>query len=240
MTDTAVRKVRDQIENAIVSGEFAPGERLDEVTLSTRYGVSRTPVREALMQLSATGVVDLRPRRGAVVVEHGPQRVYEMFEVMAELEGLAGALAARRVTANDRMALSAAHERCRASASAGDCDAYYYDNEEFHLAIYAASHSAFLTEQCGAMHRRLRPFRRLQLRVRNRLSVSFDEHEGILAAILDGDADLARALLRAHIVVQGDRFGDLLSAFAKPGQAAPKARVDRSAPEPPGDAPRDR
>lgn len=216
MTETAVRKVRDEIENSIVSGEFAPGERLDEVFLSTRYGVSRTPVREALMQLSAIGVVELRPRRGAVVVEHGPQRVYEMFEVMAELEGLAGALAARRLTADDRAALSAAHARCRASAATGECDAYYYDNEEFHLALYAASHSGFLIEQCGAMHRRLRPFRRLQLRVRNRLSVSFEEHDAILAAIFAGDADAARTRLRAHIVVQGDRFGDLLSAFAKP------------------------
>lgn len=216
MVDNAVRKVRDEIENSIVSGEFGPGERLDEVFLSTRYGVSRTPVREALMQLSAIGVIELRPRRGAVVVEHGPQQVYEMFEVMAELEGLAGALAARRLTAQDRAALASAHERCRASAAAGECDAYYYDNETFHFALYAASHSGFLIEQCGTMQRRLRPFRRLQLRVRNRLAISFDEHDGILAAIFAGDADAARALLRAHIVVQGDRFGDLLSAFAKP------------------------
>lgn len=220
MTETAVRKVRDEIENCIVSGEFAPGARLDEVVLSNRYGVSRTPVREALMQLSAIGVIELRPRRGAVVIEYGPQRVYEMFEVMAELEGLAGALAARRLTAVDRAALSDAHDRCRASAERGECDAYYYDNEEFHLAIYAASRSGFLAEQCGAMHRRLRPFRRLQLRVRNRLAVSFEEHDAILEAIFAGDAEAARGRLRAHIAVQGDRFGDLLSALAKPREAA--------------------
>jgi len=66
MVDNAVRKVRDEIENSIVSGEFAPGERLDEVFLSTRYGVSRTPVREALMQLSAIGVVEHRRRNRSV------------------------------------------------------------------------------------------------------------------------------------------------------------------------------
>ncbi len=219
MADNAVRKVRDDIENGIVAGEFAPGSRLDEVTLSKRFGGSRTPGREALMQLSATGAVELRPRRGAIVVDHSPQRVYEMFEVMAELEGLAGSLAARRCTASDRAALSAAHEHCRASAEAGGTDAYYYDNEEFHHAIYAASHSGFLAEQCGALHRRLRPYRRLQLRVQNRLRASFDEHEQIVKAILAGDEEAARARLRAHVVVQGDRFGDLLSAFAERARA---------------------
>jgi DNA-binding GntR family transcriptional regulator len=215
MNGGAVRKVRDEIENSIVSGEFVPGERLDEVLLSKRCGVSRTPIREALMQLSATGVVELRPRRGAVVVDHSPQRVYEMFEVMAELEGLAGAHAARRCTEADRDALAYAHERCRSSAATGETDAYYYDNESFHQAIYAASHSGFLMEQCGALHRRLRAYRRLQLRVQNRLKASFDEHEQIVEAILAGDEAEARARLRAHVVVQGDRFGDLLSAFAE-------------------------
>lgn len=213
MNDNAVRKVRDDIENALVSGAFAPGERLDEVQLATRFGVSRTPVREALMQLSAIGMIELRPRRGAVVVAHGPARIYEMFEVMAELEGLAGAHAARRLTEEDRSAIQAAHDRCRASAEAADLDHYYYENEAFHLAIYAASHSGFLIEQCGALHRRLRPFRRLQLRVSNRLKVSFEEHDRVVAAIFAGDAEAAKASLRAHVVVQGDRFGDLLSAY---------------------------
>ncbi|MGA0533776.1 GntR family transcriptional regulator [Hansschlegelia sp. KR7-227] len=214
MTENAVRKLRDAIENDIVAGVFAPGEKLDELQVAKRFGVSRTPVREALMQLSAIGVVELRPRRGAVVADHGPQRVYEMFEVMAELEGLAGAHAARRYDAGDREALTQAHERCREAAEQGEFDAYYYDNEVFHHAIYAASHSAFLAEQCGALHRRLRPYRRLQLRVRNRLKISFEEHAAILEAIFAGDGDAARARLRSHVVVQGDRFGDLLSAFA--------------------------
>ncbi|MDR4307987.1 GntR family transcriptional regulator [Chelatococcus sambhunathii] len=215
MTENAVRKVRDEIENAVVSGDLAPGERLDEVQLATRFGVSRTPVREALMQLSAIGMVELRPRRGAIVVSHGPARIYEMFEVMAELEGLAGAHAARRLDAKDRATIAAAHEGCRAAAETNDRDGYYYENETFHFAIYAASHSEFLAEQCGALHRRLRPFRRLQLRVANRLMASFEEHDAVVQAIFSGDAEQARARLRAHVVVQGDRFGDLLSAYAE-------------------------
>ncbi|MDX3926334.1 MAG: GntR family transcriptional regulator [Shinella sp.] len=211
MAENTFHKLRDEIENGIVTGEFEPGERLDEVQLATRFGVSRTPIREALLQLAAIGLVETRPRRGAVVVDPAPQRIYEMFEVMAEMEGMAGALAARRHTDDDRLALVSAHEKCEAAAASQDTDRYYYDNEVFHCAIYAASHSRFLEEQCTALHKRLRPYRRLQLRVRNRMKVSLKEHGEIVAAILAGDADEARSLLRSHVAVQGDRFGDLVA-----------------------------
>ncbi|MCF3642089.1 GntR family transcriptional regulator [Rhizobium sp. TRM95111] len=215
MAGNTFHKLRDEIENGIVTGEFEPGERLDEVQLATRYGVSRTPIREALMQLSAIGFVEIRPRRGAVVVDPAPERVFEMFEVMAEMEGMAGAFAARRHTEEDRAALVAAHAQCEAAAISEDTDRYYYENETFHRAIYAASHSGFLEEQCIALHRRLRPYRRLQLRVRNRMKVSLKEHGDIVAAILAGDMEAARTLLRGHIAVQGDRFGDLVATLGK-------------------------
>lgn len=219
MAVNTVQILRDQIENGIVTGDFRPGERLDEVQLATRFGVSRTPIRETLMQLSAIGLVEIRPRRGAVVVEHGPQRVYEMFEVMAELEGMAGSLAARRLTETDRTALLDAHKRCEGSARRGDYDAYYYDNEIFHNAIYTASHSVFLAEQCATLHRRLRPYRRLQLRVRGRLEASLSEHGDVVKAILSGDTDAAREKLRSHVAVQGDRFSDLIASLDQMKQA---------------------
>ncbi len=215
MAKSAFHKLRDEIENGIVTGEFEPGERLDEVQLATRFGVSRTPIREALMQLSAIGLVETRPRRGAVVVDPPPQRVFEMFEVMAELEGMAGALAARRHSDEDRKALASAHEKCRAAAASEDTDRYYYDNELFHRAIYTASHSGFLEEQCTVLHRRLRPYRRLQLRVRNRMKISLKEHGEIVEAILAGDASASRKLLRSHVAVQGDRFSDLVANLGK-------------------------
>ncbi len=218
MATSTFHKLRDEIENGIVTGTLAPGERLDEVQLASRFGVSRTPIREALMQLGAIGLVEIRPRRGAVVVDPGPNRIYEMFEVMAELEGMAGSLAARRHTEEDSTNLLSAHAKCEQSATSGDTDAYYYDNEIFHHAIYEASHSGFLFDQCAALHRRLRPYRRLQLRVRNRMKVSFGEHAGIVEAILAGEAETARGLLRSHIAVQGDRFGDLIASLTGNGQ----------------------
>lgn len=215
MAGNAFHKLRDEIENGIVTGLFEPGERLDEAQLAARFGVSRTPIREALMQLGAIGLVEIRPRRGAVVVDPGPNRIFEMFEVMAELESMAGALAARRHTEEDKAAILESHARCEHSAVSEDADAYYYDNEIFHYAIYEASHSGFLAEQCVALHRRLRPYRRLQLRVRNRMGVSFGEHAAIVEAILAGDAETARHRLRDHVAVQGDRFSDLISNLSR-------------------------
>ncbi|WP_265517334.1 GntR family transcriptional regulator [Nitratireductor luteus] len=220
MTGNTFHKLRDEIENGIVTGIFEPGERLDEAQLAARFGVSRTPIREALMQLGAIGLVEIRPRRGAVVVDPGPNRIFEMFEVMAELESMAGALAARRHTEEDKAAIQESHARCERSAASEDADAYYYDNEVFHYAIYEASHSGFLAEQCVTLHRRLRPYRRLQLRVRNRMKVSFSEHAAIVEAILAGDAEAARSHLRDHVAVQGDRFSDLISNLSRRESAA--------------------
>lgn len=215
----AVQLLRDEIEQGIVTGEFRPGERLDEMQLAKRFGVSRTPVRETLMQLSAIGLVELRPRRGAIVVEHGPQRVYEMFEVMAELEGMAASLAARRLSERHGSALLAAHRQCETSAGQGDHDSYYYDNEIFHNAIYKASQSRFLAEQCATLHKRLRPYRRLQLRVRGRMQTSLAEHAEVVEAIVAGDAAAARERLRSHVAIQGDRFSDLIASLEQMRQA---------------------
>ncbi len=213
MSANAFHKLRDEIENGIVTGEFGRGERLDEVQLAQRFGVSRTPIREALMQLSAIGLVSIRPRRGAIVDDPTPDRLYEMFEVMAEIEGMAASLAARRHTQEDKLALEAALKACEVAAATEDSDAYYYENEEFHRLVYVAAHSDFLQEQCTALHRRLRPYRRLQLRVRNRLRNSLAEHVAVVEAILDGRSDDARLVMRSHISVQGERFSDLVASL---------------------------
>ena len=212
--ETRAEKLRETIEENIATGAFAPGMHLDETELAQRFGVSRTPLREALIQLSSMGIIVMRPRRGAVVAEVTPQRLLEMFEVMAELEAMCGRLAARRMSAADQEVLMRAHKACELACIAEDPDAYYRENEQFHYAIYAASHSGFLKEQSTAMHRRLRPYRRLQLRVRNRLATSFGEHGGIVEALIAGDADLASERLRQHILVQGERFADLLASLA--------------------------
>ena len=206
---------RDRIEDEIATGQLRPGERLDETSLAERFGVSRTPIREALQQLAAGGMVEIRPNRGAIVSAPDPARLMEMFDVMAELEAMCGRLAARRLLVEDEELLTLTLSACRTAMDAGDPDAYYYENERFHRAIYAASGNRFLADQALSLHKRLAPFRRLQLRVRNRLKTSQREHEEILAAILGGDAGAAAEHLRAHVAIQGERFGDLVASLEK-------------------------
>ena len=195
----------------IFSGELASGQRLDEVRLSERFCVSRTPLREAFQRLEASGLIELLPRRGAFVRAAKPHEMVEMFEVMAEIEALAGRLAARRASAEQIQQLSAECSAC--SEAADDPDRYYRANERFHHAIYAASGNAFLQAEAERLHNRLRPFRRLQLRVRGRVKQSLDEHEEILQALKSGDGDATANALRAHIAIQGERFGDLIASY---------------------------
>jgi len=205
--------LREKIEEQIATGELPPGSTLDEAALVEAHGVSRTPVREALIQLAAEGLIEMRPRHGAVVTSIGPGRLIEMFEVMAELESMCGRLAARRMSVGEHKMLVKAHEDCEKARAAQDTDAYFYANEQFHSAIYAGSHNQFLSEQAQQLHRRLRPYRRLQLRVRDRMGSSYTEHAAIVQAITNGDSQAASAALHGHIVVQGERFGDLLASL---------------------------
>lgn len=207
--------VRELIEERIVDGSYPPGMRLDEVALADEFGVSRTPIRETLIQLSSSGLVDLRPRRGAIVADASPHRICEMFEVMAELEAMCGRLAARRISHEEQATLVAAHKTCEMARDTGVADDYFLHNEAFHQVIYRASHNAFLAEQCIQLQRRLRPYRRLQLRVRNRVKASFSEHEGILDAIAAGNGPQAEQLLREHVIVQGERYGDLVASIGQ-------------------------
>jgi DNA-binding GntR family transcriptional regulator len=220
-------ELRDAIEEEIASGAFAPGEHLDEVALAERYGVSRTPVREALMQLSAIGLVVARPRRGVVVARPSPEQLMEMFEVMAEVEGMAGRLAARRASPADLKRLKDAHLACVRAARKADADEYYYENEQFHDAIYSASRNAFLRTQCAELSKRLKPYRRLQLRVPQRMAQSLGEHAAIVEAISRHDAEGAQRLLRDHVVVQGDRFADLIASLREMEAGAPPAGAAR-------------
>ena len=114
--------VREALEQMIVTGDLADGERLDEVTLAERFGCSRTPLREAFQALAASGLVQLIPRRGAFVRHPGLEEMVEMFEVMAELEALCGRLAARRVTPGLLAALQATVAACEAAVARDDHD----------------------------------------------------------------------------------------------------------------------
>lgn len=205
--------LRDILEEEILMGVLRPGDRLEEPALAERFGVSRTPIREALLHLAASGLIENRSRRGTFVARLGPRRLMEMFDVIAALEALAASQAARRATAPEIAAIRALHEDCAASVDADEPDPYYYANERFHAAIRQASGNGFLIEEADKLQKRLRPYRRTQLRAQNRIRASFAEHESILTAIEAGDAAAASATMHSHVAVQGERFTDLLASL---------------------------
>jgi DNA-binding GntR family transcriptional regulator len=206
-------QLREAIEEQIAIGKFAPGMRLDETQLALRFGASRTPLREALIQLAAVGLVDIKPRRGATVCAVNPQTLFEMFQVMAELEAMCARLAARRISSEQLLEVRAAHDLCASLADRQDLDGYYRANQRFHFALYEASQNRFLCDEAKALHRKLGVYRRLQLRVRDRVHTSFEEHQKVLDALEAGDGEAAARSLRAHVEVQGERFADLVASL---------------------------
>jgi len=215
MGDRKADVLRQALEQDIVMGAFSPGERLDEVRLAERFAVSRTPIREAFQHLAAAGLIDLQPRRGAFVRRRGIAEIVEMFEVMGALESLCGRLAARRHSPEAALLLQATMRACETEAARVDPEAYYDANEAFHHVIYDASGNAFLTRQTRQLQQALSPYRRLQLRVKNRMRQSLAEHREIVEAVLSGDEAAAENALRAHVVIQGERFHDLLAGLER-------------------------
>ncbi|WP_340108754.1 GntR family transcriptional regulator [Pikeienuella sp. HZG-20] len=209
----AADSIANALEEMIVTGAFADGARLSEAALAERFGTSRTPVREAVQRLAASGLLRRLPHRGVFVRQPGPVELLEMFEVMAELEAVCGRLAARRITPGRLVDLDAANTACRAAMKADDVDGYFHQNEVFHHIIYRESGNGFLAEEAARLHRRLRPYRRMQLHVRGRVPQSMAEHEEIVAALKAGDETRADAALRRHVAVQGEKFHHLVAGL---------------------------
>ena len=205
--------IADEIEGLIFDGTLADGERLDEVQLANRFSVSRTPIREAFQRLTQTGLVEQIPRRGVFVRQPGPVELIEMFEVMAELEAICARLAASRITEAALRDLHDTNARSQAAVAARDTDEYYRENERFHTILYRQSGNGFLEQECLKLQRRLKPFRRLQLRLRGRLKQSMAEHEAVVAALEEGAGDAAAVAIRQHVAVQGEKFHHLMASI---------------------------
>lgn len=203
----------------IVAGRLRPGAALDETALATHFAVSRTPVREALRQLTATGLVQATPRRGAVVAIPDAAQLAEMFVVMAELEAMAAARCATGMTPAERRGLERQLVAMAAMVRAGDVAAYRPANVAFHHLLYAGAHNGYLTEIATATRRRLAPFRAAQLEAPDRMRRSHEEHVAIVTAIQRGDAAGAAAALRTHIGVTEQTWTAMSQARRQPDAA---------------------
>lgn len=192
-------QIRVALSDEITAGALAPGEQLDEQQIGDRFGASRTPVREALRQMASAGLVEMRPRRGAVVATLTPERIIDMFEASAEIEALCVRLAAYRMNPMQRSQLARMHMESEALVESGDVNAYDKFNWQFHEAIYRGTGNAFIAEQAIDLRQRMAAFRRAQLYQAGRPAHSRAEHDGILEAIMRGDGEEAAKRMRAHM-----------------------------------------
>lgn len=209
-------EVGERLAEDIVLGRLEPGSRLDEVMLAERYGVSRTPVREALKQLVTTGLVVYRPNRGATVAAMTPDELDAMFETIGELEAACARHAAVRMDERERVELARLHAETRHALQTSDVDAYDRLNQELHLCLLHGSHNPVLVDTAKSLRARVAPFRRTQFRNVERMAESFAEHVAIVEAVLARDAVGAYREMRNHLFSARGAAGRLAPAWTAP------------------------
>ena len=203
---TRAERLADAIAASVLSGEFRPGLRLDEKMLAKRYAVSRTPVREALRQLASTGLIDIKPRRGATVVRATSAQLETMFGAMAEIEATCARLSAISMTPLERRRLASFHEFMIDFVRRNDGDGFAAANLTLHTQIYLGAHNAIVADFATGLRRRLAPFRRAQFQTQGRLPRSHDEHKKVVNAILKGDAAAAHTAMFHHMSLVEESF----------------------------------
>lgn len=206
-------KIREALEGEIISGKLIAGSRIDEQELMERFEVSRTPAREAIMQLISAGLVTTMPRQGAVVATLSLQEYVAMLEVLMELEGLAARLAARRMPTLQRKQLEQAHIACQRAAAEDDAEQYGQVNRTFHEIIYDGSLNEVLARQLRSMRMRMRHPQRALFDRPNRIQTSLAEHQKIVHAIISGDEIAAYDAMTGHISSGGNVYADAIASM---------------------------
>ncbi|AMN44362.1 GntR family transcriptional regulator [Rhodoplanes sp. Z2-YC6860] len=196
MTTIAAR-VQKSLTTKIVKGELRPGYKLDEKALASEFGVSRTPIREALRELGARGLIELVPHRGGIVAQISIDQLADMLDAECEIEALCARLAAQRMTAVEKGALQECHNQAKELTREKDETRYLVINQTFHDMICDGAHNATLTTMARELRTRLAPFRQSQSGER-RLSRSHEEHAKIVDAILSDNQDAAYNAMRLH------------------------------------------
>ncbi len=201
ITPTALyQEVAERLRQRIFAHELTPGTWIDEQKLAEQYGISRTPLREALKVLASEGMVDLKPRRGCYVTEISRQDLDDLFPLIALLEGRCAADAVKRAKPAEINELKVIHERLEAAARDGRMDAFFEANQEFHRRIQELANNRWLLSVIQDLRKVLKLSRMHSLSLEGRLQQSLDEHRGILAAIEAGDAAKAEKLMHDHLL----------------------------------------
>ncbi|WP_413219545.1 GntR family transcriptional regulator [Tritonibacter mobilis] len=211
-TDTLIAAILEDID----AGRLAPGQEIDEAALAARHSVSRTPIREAYIQLEASGLIRRLPRKGAVLFKPTLEEFLAIQEVHAQLEGQAAGLAARRISPVLREQLQAVVTACEAHASNkgdADPDGYYQLNLRFHETVALGAANPFLVEMIKTNARKLMAYYRARYRYPGAIAQSALEHREIATLILSHDRDGAEAAMQAHVLFDQVTVMDLLAAL---------------------------
>lgn len=213
-------EIADGLEAEILQGAFAPGQLLNELELAARYGVSRTPVREALLNLSVSGLVELKRGAGAIVVGISLDTVFEAYEVLANSLGFACALAAERMSARQRAELQGIVAQMAALTAERDRESYIELDEALHEAILEGAGNHLLAHQVRRCKRRIAAVRQRSMRSHKSVANIVPELERVVAAIVARDVEGARAALQEHVAVRGDGAQKLMAHWRALNQTA--------------------
>jgi DNA-binding GntR family transcriptional regulator len=197
--EDSLNGLAQDIRELVLTGAIQPGDKLEEQALAARFSVSRTPIREALRQLASTGLIELRPNRGAYVATLTPDQLDDIFVAMVELEATCARLAAMSMLPAERRNLQRLHESMAQLAERELIDQYELANEELHSMICQGAHNPVLAEMTEQLRNRRRPYRNTQFRSPGRLIHSQDEHEAVVRAIISGDPARAHASMLHHL-----------------------------------------
>ena len=212
MARTADKLISD-IRKEVSSGILKPGDQLEVNALAERFGVSRTPIREAIRTLVESGVLETRPRKGSFVRVLSAKQLLDLFQVAAELEGMACRLAALSLTKENVEAIERGLTKCTQAAEVQNNAEYAMANLDFHTAIHNASGNDWLIEQLRQLQINLNSYRTMPYEIRGRLNKSTDEHKIICDAILSGDGEHACNLMRDHMMLQGKRLPSIIATL---------------------------
>jgi DNA-binding GntR family transcriptional regulator len=192
----------NSLREAIILGELKPGQRLMEVQLAEKMGVSRTPVREAIRKLELEGLVDMIPRKGAHVAELSIKDIMDVLEVRASLDGLAASLASERITDDEMKELKHINDQFGAYIEKENLGGSIKKDVEFHDIIYRASRNDKLISILNNLREQVQRFRVIYIKDYSSPSNLIKEHSDILETLSNRDSEAARNSAKAHILNQ--------------------------------------
>ncbi len=200
---TLREKILETIREAILKGTLKPGEKVAEPELAERFGISRTPIREAFRQLESEGYLTVIPRKGAVVTALSEQDVQEFYAIKSILEGYAAELAATKLTEKDIEKLKSINEKLKKLAAEGDVKAFFRVHNEFHDLFIRVAGNHKLAELINQLGMKFNRLRMASLSVTGRMDISVVEHEGLIEAFKNQDGVQAENLVKKTAAIGG-------------------------------------